>query len=126
MTAMLEHANLTVPNARETARWLCEVFGWRIRWQGPAIDDGHTVHVGDDRSYLAIYQPATAPRPWRESLDSAGGLNHVGIRVDDLDTTEARVKAAGFTPFNHADYDPGRRFYFRDGDHVEYEVVEYA
>ena len=33
---------------------------------------------------------------------------------------------AGLKPFNHADYEPGRRFYFFDWDHIEWEVVSYA
>ena len=48
------------------------------------------------------------------------------MEVDDLDATEARVVAAGLTPFNHGDYAPGRRFYFFDPDGIEYEVVSYA
>ena len=52
-------------------------------------------------------------------------LNHVGIEVDDLDATEARVVAAGLKPFGHDPYDPGRRFYFLDPDGIEYEVVTY-
>ena len=28
-------------------------------------------------------------------------------------------------PFNHGDYDPGRRFYFLDPDGIEYEVISY-
>jgi catechol 2,3-dioxygenase-like lactoylglutathione lyase family enzyme len=52
-------------------------------------------------------------------------LNHVGIEVDDLDATEARVIAAGLVPFSHGDYEPGRRFYFFDPDGIEYEVVSY-
>jgi hypothetical protein len=28
-------------------------------------------------------------------------------------------------PFAHADYAPGRRFYFLDPDGIEYEVVSY-
>ena len=39
---------------------------------------------------------------------------------------EARVSAAGLIPFNHGDYEPGRRFYFLDPDGIEYEVVSYA
>lgn len=35
MQATLEHVNLTVPDPDATAAWLCEVFGWHIRWQGP-------------------------------------------------------------------------------------------
>ena len=32
-------------------------------------------------------------------------------------------RAAGFEPHSHADYEPGRRFYFRDHDSIEWEVV---
>ncbi|KAB2847362.1 MAG: VOC family protein, partial [Sphingopyxis terrae] len=53
-------------------------------------------------------------------------LNHVGIQVDDLDAIEAKVVDAGLRPFNHGDYEPGRRFYFFDPDGIEYEVVSYA
>ncbi|MGJ8556368.1 MAG: VOC family protein, partial [Sulfitobacter geojensis] len=30
-----------------------------------------------------------------------------------------------FKTSNHADYEPGRRFYFHDTDGVEFEVVQY-
>ena len=33
--------------------------------------------------------------------------------------------AAGLVPFNHGDYEPGRRFYFMDPDGIEYEIVSY-
>ncbi|MEZ5340555.1 MAG: hypothetical protein R2706_03650 [Acidimicrobiales bacterium] len=39
---------------------------------------------------------------------------------------EARVIAAGFEPYNHGDYEPGRRFYFDDADAIEFEVVSYT
>ena len=83
--------------------------------------------------------PGAAPRSLRlmldgvpvlarpgESYDTAGGLNHLAVVVEDLDATEARVRAEGIETHSHADYEPGRRFYFRDGDGVEYEVVSYA
>ena len=60
-----------------------------------------------------------------DSYHTIGGLNHVGIVVDDLAATEAKVKAQGFVPHSHADYEPGERFYFRDGDGIEFEVVSY-
>ena len=52
-------------------------------------------------------------------------LNHVGLVVDDLDAAEAVVIAAGLEPFSHADYEPGRRFYFFDWDGIEFELVSY-
>lgn len=127
MQATLEHTNLTVTDPAATARWMEEVFGWHIRWQGSAIHGGRSIHVGGDDSYLALYRPSDAPRPAAaRSYDTIGGLNHLAVTVADLDATEAKVRAAGFTPHSHADYEPGRRFYFHDADGVEYEVVSYA
>jgi Glyoxalase/Bleomycin resistance protein/Dioxygenase superfamily. len=127
MTATLEHTNLTVRDARATAAWMETVFGWHQRWEGPSINAGFSIHVGDEAGYLALYQPVEAPRPaGAASLATIGGLNHVGVTVPDLDATEALVRAAGFRTHSHASYQPGRRFYFNDADGVEYEVVSYA
>jgi catechol 2,3-dioxygenase-like lactoylglutathione lyase family enzyme len=125
--AFLEHANITVSNPEATAKWLCEVFGWHIRWRGAAIHGGSTVHVGGAESYLAVYSIGHAlPINDGESHHRNGGLNHLGIVVDDLAAAEARVTAAGFTPHSHADYEPGKRFYFQDQDGIEFEVICYA
>ena len=48
------------------------------------------------------------------------------VVVEDLDGVEAKVKAAGYHPHNHGDYEPGRRFYFDGPDNIEIEVVSYA
>ena len=126
MTTHLEHANLTVTDPKATAAWMCDLFGWHIRWQGGAKDNGYTVHVGTKGSYLALYAPSVALKPSGNTYATIGGLNHIGLQVDDLDAMEARVRAAGFTPTNHGDYEPGRRFYFDDQEGIEFEVVEYA
>jgi catechol 2,3-dioxygenase-like lactoylglutathione lyase family enzyme len=101
-----------------------ELFGWQVRWKGAARNGGHTIHVGSKEHYLALY---TGRDVAYTADDFAKGrpLNHVGIEVDDLDATEARVVAAGLKPFGHDNYDPGRRFYFLDPDGIEYEVVSY-
>ncbi len=125
MTATLEHTNLTVTNADATAARLCALFGWHIRWSGPAINGGYTVHVGDDDRYLAVFTPKTPAAPSPSSYDTVSGLNHIGIVVDDLQAVETRVRAAGLTPHSHAEYEPGRRFYFDDPDGIEFEVVAY-
>ena len=122
----LEHVNVTVPNARATAAILCEIFGWKVRWEGAAIDDGYSVHVGTEDSYLAVYSPARDLIGQASRYDRVGALNHIGIVVPDLAVTEARVKAAGYTPYSHANYEPGERFYFDGPDGVEYEVVSYT
>ncbi|MEZ5823274.1 MAG: VOC family protein [Geminicoccaceae bacterium] len=124
--AVLEHVNVTVSDPLATANRLCAMFGWHIRWQGEAIHGGHSIHVGGKDSYIAVYSRGTPPGDAPESYSTRGGLNHIAVTVEDLDRTEERVIAAGFTPHTHADYEPGRRFYFDDADGIEFEVVSYG
>lgn len=126
MPAQLEHVNYTVKDAHKTAAWLCDLFGWHIRWEGKAINDGYTIHVGTDDQHVAVFTPPESSANTHNNYVKIGGLNHIAVTVDDIDAMEARVKEAGFTPINHASYEPGRRFYFHDSDGIEYEVVSYA
>lgn len=126
MNAFLEHANLTVSDPDKTAAYLADIFGWHVRWQGEAINGGHTVHVGNDTSYVALYRGPGEQGLAPSSYVTTGGFNHLGVVVDDLEATEDRVRRAGFKPHMHADYEPGRRFYFDDHDGIEVEVVSYT
>ena len=122
MAGQLEHVNITVADPEAAAQRFVELFDWTVRWRGPAALGGWSVHVGSERDYLALY----APKPdLAYAFGKGAPLNHVGIQVDDLDDVEARVRGLGLTPFNHGDYEPGRRFYFLDPDGIEYEVVSY-
>ena len=123
---MLEHVNVTVSDPDRTAEWLGRVFGWRVRWSGPGMQTGRTVHCGTDGRYVALFNYGSTPAAPGDSYRTRAGLNHIGVVVDDLDATEARVKAEGFETGNHSDYEPGRRFYFDDHDGVEWEVVSYS
>ncbi|MBD3664417.1 VOC family protein [Sulfitobacter aestuariivivens] len=125
MPAIFEHANITVSDPAATAAWMEKLFGWHLRWEGGAIAGGHTKHVGTDSQYVALYTPGTATHSNGSSYETTGGLNHLAVVVDDLDATEAAIKTHGFKTGNHADYEPGRRFYFHDDDGIEYEVVQY-
>jgi catechol 2,3-dioxygenase-like lactoylglutathione lyase family enzyme len=125
MTARLEHANYTVSDPAATAAWMQKLFGWHIRWEGDAMAGGHTKHVGTDSQYVALYTPGIATALKHGSYEVVGGLNHIAVVVDDLDATERAIKKHGFVTGNHADYEPGRRFYFHDADGIEYEVVQY-
>jgi glyoxylase I family protein len=123
--AIIEHVNLTVSNPEQTAEMLIDLFGWHIRWRGAAALGGHTIHVGSEAHYLAVYSAADSDdRPL--AFKKGKPLNHVGILVDDLDSVERKVIARGLTPFSHGDYDPGRRFYFFDSDGIEFEVISYG
>jgi catechol 2,3-dioxygenase-like lactoylglutathione lyase family enzyme len=118
----IEHVNISVTDPERAANLMESLFGWHVRWRGPARDGGRTIHIGTDDHYIALHTPGS-----RMSAAFVKGqpLNHIGIEVDDLDATESLVVEAGLKPFGHDDYDPGRRFYFLDGDGIEYEVVSY-
>ncbi len=121
----IEHVNLTVRDPQRTAALMIDLFGWHIRWQGPSMGKGYTVHVGSDDCYLALYTQSAAEYPPSQFLKGQP-LNHVAIVVDDPGGVEARVTAAGLTPFSHMDYDPGgKAFYFYDFDGIEFEIVSY-
>lgn len=125
MPAMLEHTNFTVSNPDATAAWMSDVFGWHVRWSGEALSGGRSVHVGTDDQYVALYTPGDpAPNDY-SNYGKVGGLNHVAVVTQDIEDMEDKVKNAGFQPGKHGDYEPGRRFYFHDGDGIEYEVVQY-
>ena len=121
----IEHVNVTVADPERTSALLQALFDWRVRWRGPAQNGGHTIHVGSTEHYVALHGTDN-PTHIAEVHAKGRPLNHIGVEVDDLDATEARVAAAGLRPFSHADYEPGRRFYFLDPDGIEYEVISYA
>ena len=120
----IEHVNVTVSDVDRTAELMQRIFGWGIRWSGPAMNGGRTIHVGSPEHYVALYSPRV-PDDGGDKFSKGQPLNHIGVEVDDLDAVEKRVLAAGLTPFSHGDYEPGRRFYFFDPDGIEYEVVSY-
>lgn len=100
-SATLEHINITVSNPKVTAAMLGDIFGWYIRWEGPSMDNGYTVHVGTENEYIALYTTGASRPNEIISYKMIGGLNHIAVTVDDLDATEERVSAAGFKPENH-------------------------
>ena len=122
--AKLEHVNITVPDNVKTAQTLIDIFGWHIRWQGLSSGGNNSIHVGSDSQYIAVSTPPGGSGCLTK-VEKGLPLNHICLEVDDLDATETKVKAATFEPFNHGTYNPGRRFYFIDGDGIEFEVVSY-
>ncbi len=127
--AKLEHVNITVRNPEQTAKMLCEVFGWHVRWQGASKMGGRTVHVGTQDDYLAVYTLSGEASQKAQPREALAGLNHVGIEVDNLAAVEARVKAAGYKTFFHGEFPdetPARaNFYFEDENGIEFEVAAY-
>jgi catechol 2,3-dioxygenase-like lactoylglutathione lyase family enzyme len=102
-----------------------DLFGWHVRWEGPVSVGGRSVHVGTETQYLALFQPDARIAAKPDTYATTGGLNHLAVTVPDIEKTEEAVRDADFEPVNHAEYEPGRRFYFHDHDGIEYEVVQY-
>ena len=89
------------------------------------MNNGYTVHVGGETSYVALYAYQEPAAKIDSSVSALPMLNHIAVTVEDLDATEAKIIAAGYETENHGDYEPGRRFYFHDKNGLEYEVVSY-
>ncbi|MFM9935768.1 MAG: VOC family protein [Novosphingobium sp.] len=120
--ARLEHVNIRVSDPDRTADLLTRLCGWHERWRGPSALGGWTIHLGSDSDYIGLYQgESPLPGPFSKGQP----LNHIGIVVNDLDAAERIVIEAGLKPFNHGDYEPGRRFYIFDWDGIEWELVSY-
>ena len=124
--AYLEHANLTVKDPDSAAALLQRLFNWNIRWSGPSLDHGYTVHIGADSSYLALYTQPDVTAPTVDTYQTEGMLNHIGVVVDDLNAVEQKFIAEGLRTYSHGDYEPGRRFYADFTDGIEIEVCSYA
>jgi len=123
MVMRLEHVNMTVSNVRRSARFYGDLLGLTVRWEGKTSQGWPAIHIGDETSYLALFQspsPSRAP----EDYDQVG-LNHFGFVVDDLDSARKRLAELGVTPKAEHDYEPGKRLYFYDPDGIEVELVEY-
>lgn len=70
------------------------------------------MHVGGDDDYLALYSRSVKSERSGDTYTQNSSVNHVSIVVEDLDVIEKKVSAAGYKTHSHANYEPGKRFYF--------------
>jgi len=124
--AYLEHTNISVSDPDKTAQLMCDLFDWKIRWAGASMDKGYTVHVGGESSYLALYTNKKLQTENKSDHSTLLNLNHVAIVVSDLKKIKAAARSIGLVPFNFGEYDPGKRFYIKDDDGLEIEIVSYT
>lgn len=120
----LEHVNMTVTDLERSVAFYENALGLRVRWRGHTADGSPAAHVGDDKSYLALFESGPKGSRGEPDYDKAG-LNHFGWVVDDLAASLGRLSELGVKPHYEAGYEPGRRAYFFDPDGIEVELVEY-
>lgn len=119
----IEHANITVNDVEASALFYQQLFGGRIRWEGLTGSGRKAAHVGDDLSYLSLFEAA---EPGRAPEDyGMAGFNHLGFEVDDLDGYRETLEDMGVEIKAFEAYEPGRRLYFFDPSGIEIELVEY-
>ncbi len=120
---ILEHANMTVSDVRRSAKFYGDLLDLKIRWEGQTNQGWPAIHIGDEKSYLALFQ---SPKPTTLEEDyERVGINHFGFVVEDLDAATKRLAILGVTHKGEINYEPGRRVYFYDPDGIEIELVEY-
>ena len=86
--------------------------------------EGHSILIGTDNTYLALYMPDYELSETVPMYKHKAALNHIGIITDDLDKARDTVLENGFTIHTEVELAPTKRLYFfLQG--VEIEVAEY-
>ncbi|MEH6585008.1 MAG: VOC family protein [Halioglobus sp.] len=119
----IEHANITVSDVRASVEFYLQLMGGKVRWEGTNSSGRRAAHIGDDRTYLSLFEAADAARAPQDY--AASGFNHLGFEVDDLASYRETLVQMGVQIKGEEDYEPGRRLYFYDPDGIEIELVEY-
>ena len=93
--AILEHINMTVSNPDKTAEMLSDLFGWKIRWAGDSLNNGRSVHVGNEDDYVALYSVG-APRALGDNEKyhrrRRQSSRHLGRRFGRRRETNSRIR----------------------------------
>jgi catechol 2,3-dioxygenase-like lactoylglutathione lyase family enzyme len=93
----LIHVGFVVGDSTRMDAFYREVLGFRPYWHGgmqPGRTDWVSLQVPDGRDWLEymLHVPPDA------SHHTLGVMNHVSLGVENMDSTEALLKATGWTP----------------------------
>ena len=151
MIRAIDHINIVVADLARSMQFYTEVLGfkktkeaylegeWIERIVGLKSVRARVAYVvapaGEPRLELLCYESPRGTAPVGNSLPNTIGLRHIALRVDDLATTVARLRAAGVTLFSEpvrvpggvVKHDAGDKtlVYFLDPDGVLLELAEY-
>ena len=78
-----------------------------------------------DNQYLDFCYPAEPSTQLKDLNSVKGGLKHIGLCVANLATIESTINKMGLIAHSCADYEHGRRFYFREDDGARLQIVSY-
>ncbi len=120
----LEHANITVNNLQEAIKFFQIAFPhFKIRGGGKGIREW--VHLGDDKTYLAINQAIQTNLKIEKDYDKAG-INHLGFVVQNVEEIANNLLRNGYKRDFPKEVEQFRiRDYFADADGNQYEFIQY-
>lgn len=120
----LEHANITVHNLKAAIKFFQTAFPhFQIRGGGNEMRSW--VHLGDEKTYLALNEALDqTPNPGK-NYDRAG-INHIGFVVEDVNAIANNLLANGYERSYPKQEEKFRiRDYFADTEGNEFEFVQY-
>ncbi|WP_122036355.1 VOC family protein [Aliivibrio sp. EL58] len=124
-----EHANITVPNIDAATAFLLNAApDFRIKIDKTPDGAHRWAHIGNANCYFALQEP----QEMSNSKDTRYpykniGINHIGLIVEDLDKIQQKLLALGYEQNGDIMQEKhGRRLYFYDKAHFEWELVEYS
>src|SRR4029078_9910330 len=103
----IEHVNLTVSDLDTSIAFYCDLLDLHVRWKGPIDGERMAAHVGDEHSYLALFQ-AAAEREGDHDYRRPG-ITLSGFVVTALDGARRRLERLGAHVHFAPEYEPGRR-----------------
>lgn len=94
--ASIQHVAMVVKDINVSATFYEEVFEFRRIGErdGGDVVEASVVDLTDEHLVLTLIEPADKSK-MREWGYATWGVNHVGIKVDDLDETIARIRDKG-------------------------------
>jgi catechol 2,3-dioxygenase-like lactoylglutathione lyase family enzyme len=126
MHSYVEHVQYVVSDLEAAIRFYSTVFGWTVRGRGheQAQDRSYEwVHIGTDTSYMAFRTPYDG-EPFTEGIRGYKG-NHIGIVTDSPEEVLSRLKDFGCTIRTATGHPYRLRYYARDFDDNEIEIIHY-
>lgn len=126
MNCYVEHYQLVVSDLATAAHFYSTVFGWPVRGRGREFTVEGTyqwVHVGTDETYIALRAPFN-DLPFDDGMRGYRG-NHVGIVTDEIEQVIGRLNKLGYLVRQGPSHPHRRRFYVRDFDNNEIEIIQY-
>ena len=123
----LEHANICVHDIDGMIKFLITAFPeFNVRHDAIGKDGVRWVHVGTDRTYIAL-QKATIPlkNKWIP-YSGKPGVNHLAYEVENVDIVRDNLYSAGYKESTISNNHPYRkRIYFFDPEGNDWEFVQY-